>query len=232
MISAKEISFMYRDGTVGLQPATFEVAQGELVMITGPSGSGKTTLLKLLMGMMKPSSGVLTVLGEGLIKSDFKALQSMRQQIGPVFQEFRLIEGKTAFENVLLGMRFLALTDQDMRLRARDTLIRVGLEHKLETTIEKLSWGESQRVAIARAVARGPQLILADEPTGNLDDENARGVLNLLVSFVSPTTSVVLSTHATHLIGDYPITKHLMMTRGSVTNLPFEQSISGKGQVR
>jgi cell division transport system ATP-binding protein len=200
MISAKGVSLIYRDGTNALKDINFEIKPGDLVYITGPSGSGKTSLLKLLMGMEYPTSGSLQVLGQPMKRGKSRRIQRLRKKIGPVFQEFKLIERRTALENVMMGMRFLGISPKKMRMEAVNALTRVGLEHKIKAKVEHLSWGEAQRVAIARAVARKPSLLIADEPTGNLDHDNAMNILKLLNSFRDNNTSVVITTHATHLI--------------------------------
>lgn len=200
MINADNVSLRYPDGTEALRDINLRIESGELVYITGRSGSGKTSLLKLLMGMEFPTGGNLTVLGQPVEKGRNSGIRRLRMRIGPVFQEFRLIDGRTAFDNVLLGMRFLEIPGKQMREAAREALEIVGLGHKILSSVENLSWGERQRVAIARAVARKPSLILADEPTGNLDRENAENILGILNSFKNKETSVVITTHATHLI--------------------------------
>jgi cell division transport system ATP-binding protein len=200
MIEAKGISLKYQDGTVALKDINLEIKPGELVYITGPSGSGKTSLLKLLMGMEYPTAGSLLVLGQKMEKGKGRRIRKLRKSIGPVFQEFKLIEGRTALENVMMGMRFLGISPRKMKEDALNTLKKVGLEHKARSRVENLSWGEAQRVAIARAVARKPALILADEPTGNLDHDNALNILHILTSFKDSKTAVVITTHATHLI--------------------------------
>ena len=200
MIKAKNLNFKYPNGTMALRDIDLEVGKNELMYIIGPSGSGKTTLLKLFMGIEYPSSGVLQVLGTSMNEGQAKKARTLREKIGPVFQEFRLIDGRTAMENVVLGMRFLDISPRDYKEKGHDALEKVGLGHKKFSKVDNLSYGERQRVAIARAVARKPSLILADEPTGNLDKENAINILNLLASFRSDRTSIVITTHATHLI--------------------------------
>lgn len=200
MIEAKGVSLRYGDGTLALKDINLEVEPGELVYITGPSGSGKTSLLKIFMGMEYPTSGSLKVLGQSITKGESRKIREIRRRIGPVFQEFKLIAGRTAMENVIMGMRFLGISPRQMRENASNALTRVGLAHKTLSHVENLSWGEAQRVAIARAVARKPSLILADEPTGNLDHTNALNILELLTSFKDKNTSVIITTHATHLI--------------------------------
>lgn len=217
MIEAKEVSLVYQDGTVALKDVNIEVKPGELVYITGYSGSGKTSLLKLLIGMEYPTTGSLKVLGQTMKRGKSGKIRKLRKKIGPVFQEFKLIEGRTALENVMMGMRFLGVSPRKMKGEAIDALKRVGLEHKINSRVEKLSWGEAQRVAIARAVARKPQLIIADEPTGNLDHDNAMNILSILNSFRDNNTAVVITTHATHLIEDQMGVKHIRVKAGEIT---------------
>lgn len=200
MINGKNASLQYLDGTVALKPFDLSILKGDVVYITGPSGSGKTSLLKLMMGMEFATTGEFEVLGQTMEPRSEGAIRKLRKQIGPVFQEFRLLEGRSVYDNVMLGMRFLNIPLHDMKELALQGITRVGLEHKVHQPIDRLSWGECQRVAIARAVARKPRLIIADEPTGNLDHDNALNILSLLTSFRSTETSVIITTHATHLV--------------------------------
>lgn len=217
MIIAREVSLIYPDKTQALRDVNLEIMAGELVYITGPSGSGKTSLLKLLMGMESPTKGTLSVLGKSINKSSSGTVRKLRRNIGPVFQEFKLIEGRTALENVMMGMRFLGLSPKQMKTQAHEALEKVGLGHKKYSKVENLSWGESQRVAIARAVARKPLLILADEPTGNLDYDNAINILGILKAFQNENTSVIITTHATHLIKDQQNCTFLNVNKGKIT---------------
>ncbi len=200
MIEGKDINLRYPDGTMAIKNLDLQIDHGEMVYIIGPSGSGKTSLLKLLMGIEYPTTGSLKVLGQNIEKNQTKNIRELRRLIGPVFQEFRLIKGRTAMENVMMGMRFLGFPPSRLREEANDALEKVGLQNKVSSMVENLSWGECQRVAIARAVARKPELIIADEPTGNLDIKNALKILELLTSFNDEKTTVIITTHATHLI--------------------------------
>ena len=217
MIELAGVSLKYPDGTLALKGIDLEIGSGELIFITGPSGSGKTSLLKLLMGMEYPTSGALRVLGQPIVKGQESRIRRLRKRIGPVFQEFRLIQGRTVLENVMMGMRFLGLPNRQIKQSAQSALVRLGLEHKTLTSVENLSWGEAQRVAIARAVARRPRLILADEPTGNLDHDNALIILDLLTSFRDTNTTVIITTHATHLIEHQQDAAFSRMNDGNVT---------------
>lgn len=200
MIEANKLSLQYKDGTFGLREATLKIDDGRLVYITGASGSGKTSFIKMLLGIEKPTRGELEVMGIDMKSISHRELRSLRQKIGPVFQDFKLLDGRTACENVMIGLRFLNLGREEMYQRTLSALEKVGLSHKAHSIVDNLSYGERQRIAIARAVARKPVLIIADEPTGNLDKSNSIIVLDLLKTFVSPETTVVITTHATHLL--------------------------------
>jgi cell division transport system ATP-binding protein len=216
MIEAKGVSLRYPDGTEALKNIDLHIKTGDLVYITGPSGSGKTSLLKLFMGDEYPTKGSLKVLSQPIMKGQDKEIRKIRRMIGPVFQEFRLIKGRTAAENVMLGLRFLNTAPEELNGNAINALTKVGLGHKTFSLVDNLSWGECQRVAIARAVARKPMLILADEPTGNLDKDNALNILDLLASFRNSQTAVVITTHATHLIESEEYAEHIRMNKGSI----------------
>jgi len=216
MIKAEKVFLRYSDGTVALRDVNLSVKPGEFVYIVGPSGSGKTSLLKLLMGIEFPSAGSLYVMDQPIVRKETRNIRMLRRNIGPVFQEFRLIQGRTALDNVLMGMRFLDIPKRQMINSAKDALIKVGLEHKASVMVEKLSYGEAQRVAIARAVARKPALILADEPTGNLDYDNAINIMNLLYTLRDKNTTVLATTHATHLIDNYQKTTLIRVEEGRI----------------
>jgi cell division transport system ATP-binding protein len=216
MIEAKGVSLKYPTGTMALNNIDLSVKPGELIYITGPSGSGKTSLLKLLMGIEYPTEGSLSVLGQDINKRHASKIRRLRMELGPVFQEFRVLKGRTALENVMLGMRFLDINLASLEEAATKSLERVGLTHKASSLVDNLSWGECQRVAIARAIARKPKLILADEPTGNLDKANALNILELLVSLKDENTSVIITTHATHLIEGDKSAKYIQMSSGKI----------------
>lgn len=200
MIEAQDVSLQYPDGTVALKPFSLFIGGGELIYVTGPSGSGKTSLLQLLLGMVAPSAGLLSVLNQPMSGARGADIRKLRRKVGPVFQEFRLTAGRSACENVMAGIRFLRPASGSLKQEALEALERVGLSHKAAAPIEHLSWGERQRVAIARAIARKAELILADEPTGTLDKENALIILSLLTSLRDEKTTVLITTHATHLL--------------------------------
>lgn len=217
MIKTKNLSLIYENGTVALKDVNLNIEAGDIVYITGPSGSGKTSLLKLFIGMEYPTVGQVNVLGLNIDKTESKKIRKLRKRIGPVFQEFKLIQGRTSLENVMMGMRFLGMSNKEIKEEAENALIKVGLEHKIKSLVENLSWGETQRVAIARAIARKPAIILADEPTGNLDMDNALNILDLLGSIKSEDTAIIITTHATHLLEDIEVGKFVKVDNGSVS---------------
>lgn len=216
MIKAKEVSLVYDDGTIGLKEFSLNIKLGDTVYITGPSGSGKTSLLKLLLGIEFPTTGVLNVFSQTMNNASERDIRKLRREIGTIFQEFKMIKGRTSYENVMMGLRFLNIPSREMKERAISTLEQVGLSHKINVKVEKLSWGENQRVAIARALARKPKLILADEPTGNLDLDNAHNILELLISLKDKDTTVIITTHATHLIEDVEEGTFITVKNGNI----------------
>lgn len=228
MIAAKDVSLIYHDGTVALDSVNVGIEKGELVFITGPSGSGKTSFLKLLMGTELPTKGSLMAGGKAMEKISGADLRRYRQKLGPVFQEFRLIEKRTALENIIIGLRFLDGFSGSKKEDALEALKKVGLLHKAKARVEELSFGEAQRVAIARAVVRRPVLLLADEPTGNLDHENAVKILELLASFQKENTTVIITTHAAHLLPADRDFVHIQMKDGRMK----VERITGGGGAR
>ncbi len=217
MIEAHGVTLKYPDGTVALRPFDLTIGAGELVFVTGPSGSGKTSMLQLLMGMLPPSGGDLSVLGLSMMTARGSDIRKLRCEVGPVFQEFRLTAGRNSLENVMAGIRFLKSSGVSLKREALSALECVGLAGKAFTPIEHLSWGERQRVAIARAIARNPLLVLADEPTGTLDRENAVRILSLLTSLRNDRTTVIVTTHATHLLDLASATQQIEMENGAMT---------------
>lgn len=216
MIEAKGVSLQYPDGTMALKHIDLQIEPGEMVFVTGESGSGKTSLLKLFLGMEYPTGGMLKVLGQPITGGQAAGIRQLRLLIGPVFQDFKLVKGRTALENVMLGLRFLNVSPGEVRETARKVLVGVGLGQKMQTPVENLSWGECQRLAIARAIARKPALILADEPTGNLDKYNALNILDILSSYRDNNTTVIITTHATHLIHRKKTTRIINLVNGSI----------------
>ncbi|HEY9155076.1 MAG TPA: ABC transporter ATP-binding protein [Opitutaceae bacterium] len=181
-----------------LHDITFEVGLGERVALTGPSGSGKSTLLNCLGGVDRPDSGTITLRGERIDKLNTNGLARMRRvNVGTIFQFFHLLPTLTAWENIELPLQLNGISAAERRARVQRFLERIGLAQRADALPGQLSGGEQQRIAIARALAHHPQLVLADEPTGNLDSANGENILNLLRELTDELrTTLVLVTHS------------------------------------
>ncbi len=204
MIEASGLGKVYSNGTVALRDLDLRIADAEMLYIRGPSGAGKTTLFKLMMGMEHPSSGTLRVDDCLIGNSGSRSLRNLRRKMGVVFQDFRLINGRTAQENVELGMRVLGVQGAEVRRLAAEYLCRLGLEDRARSRVEALSWGEQQRLVVARALARQPRIVLADEPTGNLDEELSSRVMNLLREAQERGATVLVATHSPEILRQAP----------------------------
>jgi cell division transport system ATP-binding protein len=186
-----------------LSDLTLEISPGEFVFIAGPNGSGKTTLLRILFGAEKPSSGEVIVNGMKITEKGFNKIHSLRRSMGIVFQDFKLLRDRTVSENILFALEVTGYSRKESRNRAWEILDRVGLQEKENDSVLTLSAGEKQRVAIARALINDPPLLLADEPTGNLDDQMAVEVMGIFTQLHRKGTTVVLATHDTDLTERY-----------------------------
>ncbi len=200
MIELFGVSKRYPSGQLGLEDVTLRIDRGQMVFLTGPSGAGKTTLLKLIYREEVPSSGSILVNGRNVSSLPRGKVPFLRRTIGIVFQSFRLIPRKTVFENVCYLPRILGLSVKEQKKLAFETLRGVGLAHRMNAFPMELSGGEQQRVAIARALINRPEILLADEPTGNLDPELSDEILRLLLDINRRGTTVVLATHDRELI--------------------------------
>ena len=200
MIESSHLSKLYSRGVYAIRDLTINVRKGEFVFLTGPSGAGKSTFLRLLLRQELPSEGDLRVLGRDLAILRPAQVQSYRRSIGFVFQDFRLIPRFTVFENVAFVMRVLGLQLATQQRKTFQVLKWVGLQHRMNAVPPQLSGGEQQRVAIARALVNDPQLVLADEPTGNLDPDLSLEIMNLFREINARGTTVVVATHDRELI--------------------------------
>ena len=200
MIETHGLGKVYGRGLYALRDLTLTIEKGEFVFLTGPSGAGKSTLLRLLLLQEKPSEGEVIVGGRNLARLTPPEVQAYRRTVGFVFQDFKLIASKTVFENVSFVLRVLGLPVEQQRRRTYQVLKWVGLQHRLNSLPDELSGGEQQRVAIARALVNEPHLVLADEPTGNLDPDLSLEIMNLFREINAGGTTVVVATHDRELI--------------------------------
>jgi cell division transport system ATP-binding protein len=200
MIEARHLSKLYSRGVYAIRDLSLTVDKGEFMFLTGPSGAGKSTLLRLLLREEAPSEGELRVLGKDLKTMGGSQLQDYRRAIGFVFQDFKLIPRFTVFQNVTFVMRVIGVDVETQQRKTFQVMKWVGLQHRMNAFPEELSGGEQQRVAIARALVNDPQLILADEPTGNLDPDLSFEIMNLFREINARGTTVVVATHDRELI--------------------------------
>lgn len=199
-VALHNVSKTYRNGSRALINVNLQIHKGDFLFITGPSGSGKSTLLKLLYGQERPTEGIVTVEGSALNRLKGNQLAMMRRRIGIVFQDYKLIPRRTVAENVAFVLWAQGYTRKEIHRRLWPTLKMVGLQDKAQCFPNELSGGEQQRVSIARAVVGTPPLLLADEPTGNLDSENSLQVIKILKKLNSIGITVIVTTHNEHLV--------------------------------
>jgi cell division transport system ATP-binding protein len=200
VIETKGLGKIYGRGLYALRDLNLTIDKGDFVFLTGPSGAGKSTLLRLLLLQEKPTEGEVIVGGRNLSRLSATEVQSYRRTVGFVFQDFKLIATKTIFENVSFALRVIGMPVEQQRRRTYQVLKWVGLQHRLNSLPEELSGGEQQRVAIARALVNEPHLVLADEPTGNLDPDLSLEIMNLFRDINARGTTVVVATHDRELI--------------------------------
>lgn len=200
MIEFKNVEKTYDTGTKALKGVSMRIDDGEFVFLVGPSGSGKSTIIKLISGELHPTAGFVEVNGYHLEKIKKSTIPHMRRTVGVVFQDFRLIENKTVYENVAFAMRVIGARNREIRKRVPYVLELVGLESKARRHPSELSGGEQQRVAIARAIVNNPSMIIADEPTGNLDPARSFEIMLLLEEINNLGTTVLVVTHEKELV--------------------------------
>mgnify|MGYP004464145187 FL=1 len=200
MIVLDHVTMQYPTGTKALDDVTFHINKGEFVFIVGSSGSGKTTLIKLLLKEMNPTFGDISVEGKPYSKMKRKEIPMLRRKIGVVFQNFRLLKDRTVFENVAFAQQVVEKSMREIRREVPAMLTMVGLAERYKQYPKELSGGEQQRVALARAIVNRPEIILADEPTGNLDPKNSMEIMRLLEDINKRGTTVVVVTHNKEIV--------------------------------
>ena len=200
MIQFTNVVKTYQQGNNALNGATMQIEDGEFVFLIGPSGSGKSTIIKMITGELKPTSGTVHVNGYSLERIRKREIPYLRRTVGVVFQDFRLIDKMTVYENVAFAMRVVGAREKEIRERVPYVLELVGLESKMNRHPNEMSGGEQQRLAIARALVNNPSTIIADEPTGNLDPERSFEIMALLQEINNLGTTVLVVTHDQSLV--------------------------------
>ena len=200
MLELDHVTMKYPTGIIALNDVSISINKGEFVFIVGSSGSGKTTLMKLLLNELEPTSGTIIVNGKNYAKLKNRDIPKLRRDIGMVFQNFRLLKDRTVYENVAFAQRIVETPTRYIRRQVPSVLTQVGIGDKYKSYPKELSGGEQQRVALARALVNNPSIILADEPTGNLDPKNSWDIMNLLDEVNKRGTTVVVVTHNREIV--------------------------------
>jgi cell division transport system ATP-binding protein len=200
VVQFEDVSKVYDGGHVGLERVSVKIGRGEFVFLVGPTGCGKSTCIRLLMKELEPTSGIVSVAGRDLNKVSPKRLPYMRRNIGVIFQDYKLLPSRTVYANVAYALEVIGESRESIRRKVPDILRLVGLSTKLHNFPDELSGGEQQRVSIARAFVNHPPLLLADEPTGNLDPETSIGIMQLIYRINRTGTTVVVATHDREMV--------------------------------
>lgn len=200
MIEFVDVNKTYENGTVALADASFKIENGEFVFLVGPSGAGKTTVTKLIMREENVTGGHVYLDGEDITMLTQKEIPYLRRKMGVVFQDFRLLDDRTVYENVEFAMQIIGASRRDIRRRVPVVLNEVGLNYKAKMLPRQLSGGEQQRVALARAIVNRPSILIADEPTGNLNPKTAMEIMDLFERINSMGTTIIMATHAKDIV--------------------------------
>jgi cell division transport system ATP-binding protein len=214
VIKFEQVSKAYRGGRQALQKVDFHLRKGEMAFLGGHSGAGKSTLLKLICALERPTDGRILFNKHDITRIPIKDIPFLRRNIGIVFQDHRLLMDRSVFDNVALPMRIESINEHEIKRRVSAALDKTGLLDKARCLPSQLSGGEQQRVGIARAVVNRPTVLLADEPTGNLDPELSNKVLHLLEEFNRAGVSILLATHDTQLVESRPQYRYLELNQG------------------
>ena len=228
MIQLEHVSKSFSEGIPALNDVSLHISEGEFVFVVGDSGSGKSTLIKLLLKELEPTSGNITINDINIRKLPHRKVPYFRRNIGCVFQDFRLLKDRNVYDNVAFAQRVVGASNRSIRQKVPMLLSMVGLAAKYRSFPKQLSGGEQQRVAIARALVNNPRILLADEPTGNLDNNNAWEIMNLLEMINSRGTTVVVVTHnmeIVHAMGKRVIT----IQKGNVISDSLNDVMGGDG---
>lgn len=200
MILLENVSKTYDNGVQALKDVNLFIEKGEFVFLVGSSAAGKSTLIKLMMREIEPSEGNIVINGVDVCGLTRREIPYFRRTIGVVFQDFRLLPNKTAYDNIAYAMEIVGATRREIRRQVPNVLSMVGLTHKADMYPNELSGGEQQRVSIARAIVNNPAVLIADEPTGNLDPETAKDIMDIMDTINRRGTTVVMATHAENIV--------------------------------
>ncbi len=228
MIQLEHVSKSFSQGIPALNDVSLRISEGEFVFIVGDSGSGKSTLIKLLLKELEPTSGDITINGTNIRKLPHRKVPYFRRNVGCVFQDFRLLKDRNVYDNVAFAQRVVGASSRSIRQKVPMMLSMVGLAAKYRSFPRQLSGGEQQRVAIARALVNNPRILLADEPTGNLDNNNAWEIMNLLEMINSRGTTVVVVTHNMEIVRAMG-KRVIAIQKGIVVSDSLTDSVGGDG---
>lgn len=200
MLLMSNISKVYPGGSVALEDVNVHIEPGEFVFVVGPSGAGKSTFFKMLFREIKPTTGSIVVNGVDILELTDKEIPYYRRQLGIIFQDYRLLPDRTVYENVAFAMQVIETPHRKIKRRVMNVLDLVGLRKRADAYPNELSGGEQQRIAIARAIVNEPQLVIADEPTGNLDPDTSWEIMNIFKEINESGTTIVMATHAKDIV--------------------------------
>ena len=203
MIEYKNVVKEYTNGVLATDHISLKIEQGEFVYVVGPSGAGKSTFIKTMYHQEVPTSGEIKVNEYELEKMKNSEVPYLRRELGVVFQDFKLLPRLTVFENIAYALQVIEKEPEEVQKRVVRVLDLVGLSHKADSFPNELSGGEQQRIAIARAIANKPSILIADEPTGNLDPETAEGIMEIMERINNDGTTVVMATHNSYIVNEY-----------------------------
>jgi len=217
MIQIFNLYKVYPDNHPALTDINLHIKKGDFVFVTGPSGAGKTTLIKLIFCAERATRGQIIVNGVNLAKIKKSGISYLRRNIGVVFQDFKLLNNRTAYENIVFALEVTGARRKEIKRKAWQVLKLVGLQNRLDATPIGLSGGEQQRIAIARAIVNNPTILLADEPTGNLDSEITQDIMELFKNINERGTTVIIATHNKNLAHQYS-DKHILLEKTRIVN--------------
>lgn len=200
MLRMENVSKVYPGGSVALQDVDIHIKPGEFVFVVGPSGAGKSTFIKMLFREVLPTTGSIFVNGVDILSLTSKEIPYMRRQLGIIFQDYRLLPDRTVYENVAFAMQVIETPHRKIKRRVLNVLDLVGLRHRANAYPNELSGGEQQRIAIARAIVNDPILVIADEPTGNLDPETSWDIMEIFKEINASGTTIVMATHDKEIV--------------------------------